>query len=152
MSQKIKKIAIAIDFSQYSKSILRYAFQIARQSIASVTIVHIINRKFIDSVKRQFEADHLEYFPYAEFVDREKKRSRAKLDAMLEICEPKDIPLSIYIGEGVPSVEILKFIEKEGYDFLIIGQKGRSDLSEFLSGGVSDKLFRYSPVPVMSIR
>lgn len=152
MNHKIKNMVVALDFSEYSKPILDYAVTIARRIRSGISIIYIINRKAIDCVKRQFEADHLEYFPYAEYIAREKKRCALKLDAIVKNCETGDIPLRINIGEGVPSVEILKFLNKEDVDFLIIGQKGRSDLPEFMSGGVSEKVFRYSPVPVLSVR
>lgn len=152
MEQKIKNMAVAVDFSDYSKPVLDYAVNIARRTGSKITVIHIINRKSIDCVKRQFEADHLEYFPYAEYVAHEKKRCASKLEAIVKTCQTDDIPLSINIGEGVPSIEILKFLKSEDVDFLIIGQKGRSDLPEFLSGEVCEKLFRHSPVPVLSVR
>jgi nucleotide-binding universal stress UspA family protein len=154
MDQKIKNMAVALDFSEYSQSILDYSVNIARQARSSgITIIHIINRKAIDCVKRQFEMDHLEYFPYADYVAREKKRCASKLEALIKNSRADDIHFRTVINEGVPSVEILKFLKQEAdADFLVIGRKGRSDLSDFLTGGVCEKVFRHSPVPVLSLR
>jgi len=52
-----------------------------------------------------------------------------------------DMAIKIQIGEGIPSVEILKFLDKE-----------EADLPEFLFGTVAEKVFRHSPVPVLSLR
>ena len=151
MDQKIKNMVVALDFSEYARSILDYAVIIARRANSGITVIHIINKKAIDCVKRQFESDHLENFPYEEYVAREKKRCSSKLEAMVKNCRADDISFAIRVEEGIPSVEILNFLKKDIADFLVIGRKGRSDLPEFLSGGVCEKVFRYSPVPVLSV-
>ncbi len=152
MDQKIKNMAVALDFSEYSQSILDYAVHLARRTRSGVSIIHIINRKAIDCVKRQFEMDHLEYFPYADYVAREKKRCASKMEALIKNSKADDIHFQTIINEGVPSVEILKFLKQGETDFMVIGQKGRSDLPDFLTGGVCEKVFRHSPVPVLSLR
>ncbi len=152
MPQKINNIAVAIDFSHYSKPTLEYAVDLARRIRSGVTIIHIINRKAIDCIRRQFESEYLEYFPYAEYVAREKKRCASKLEAIVKEYRTDDFTLTIRIEEGIPSIEILKFLKTGNSDFLIIGQKGDSDHPQFLSGSVSEKVFRYSPVPVLSMR
>ncbi len=152
MAKMIKNIIVAVDFSYYTQPLLDYAFNMAGQVRSAITVIHIINRKTIDSVKRQFETEHLEYFPYADYVAREKKRCISKLEALVKNYQADDINIAIQVEEGVPSVEILKFLNSGDFDFLVIGQKGTSDLPQFLSGSVSEKLFRYSPVPVLGLR
>lgn len=152
MDQKIKNMVVALDFSEYAGPILEYAVNIARHTRSGITILHIINKKAIDCVKRQFEMDHLEYFPYAEYVAREKKRCISKLEDIVKDIHAGDISFEIRVEEGIPSVEILKFLKKETTDFLVIAQKGESNLPDFLSGSVAEKVFRHSPVPVLSMR
>ena len=152
MDRKIKNMVVALDFSEYAVSNLDYAVTIARRVNSGITVIHIINKKAIDCVKRQFESDHLENFPYKEYVAREKKRCTSKLETMVKNCKADDISFAIRVEEGIPSVEILKFLKNDIVDFLVIGRKGKSDLPEFLSGGVAEKVFRYSPVPVLSVR
>ena len=152
MNQKIKNMAVALDFSEYSQSILDYAVHLARQTRSGITIIHIINRKAIGCVKRQFEMDHLEYFPYADYVAHEKKRCASKLETLIKNSSAHGIHFQTIINEGVPSVEILKILKEGETDFMVIGQKGRSDLPDFLTGGVCEKVFRHSPVPVLSLR
>ncbi|MFA5903193.1 MAG: universal stress protein [Desulfobacula sp.] len=152
MDHKIKHIVVALDFSEYTRPILDCAVDIARRTRAGITVLHIINKKAVDFVKRQFETDYLEYFPYKEYVAREKKRAVLKLEAMVKDCRVDDVFLKIRVEDGIPSVEILKFLNKEEADFVVIGQKGDSNLPQFMSGAVSEKVFRYSPVPVLSVR
>ena len=48
--------------------------------------------------------------------------------------------------------ELLKTIVKENVDMVVMGLKGRTDLEHVLVGSVAEKLFRKSPVPVVSHR
>lgn len=50
------------------------------------------------------------------------------------------MPQSV-IGHGRPHVEILKTIDREEIDSLVLGPKGRSNLSEFLFGSVAENFF-----------
>ena len=52
---------------------------------------------------------------------------------------------------GDAAEEILKYIESEGIDLVIMGTHGRKGLDRILFGSVADRVIKMSPVPVMSI-
>ena len=60
--------------------------------------------------------------------------------------------MRIEIVEGVPFEEILKCIDVERVDLVIMGNKGRSNLASTLFGSTAEKVFKYSNVPVVSVR
>lgn len=60
--------------------------------------------------------------------------------------------MSFKIDVGNPSEQILKIIETEDIDLVVMANKGRGNLSTFLFGSAAEKVFRHSPVPVISIR
>jgi nucleotide-binding universal stress UspA family protein len=47
---------------------------------------------------------------------------------------------------------LLKLIVTENVDMIIMGVKGRADIEHIFVGSVAEKLFRRSPVPVLSYR
>ncbi|WP_436928146.1 universal stress protein [Halosimplex amylolyticum] len=53
---------------------------------------------------------------------------------------------------GVPSKEIRNYIDTNEIDFAILGTHGKTDFSRYMMGGVSVKIVRTSPVPVMWVR
>jgi nucleotide-binding universal stress UspA family protein len=52
------------------------------------------------------------------------------------------------IKEGKPSDEILKTIEEENIDQVIMGKSGRHGLDKFVMGSTADKVVRTAKVPV----
>jgi nucleotide-binding universal stress UspA family protein len=64
----------------------------------------------------------------------------------------KEIKMTFLTKEGNPADEILKTIEAEGVDLVIIGTSGKHGLNRFLLGSVSDKVVRSGPCPVLVVR
>jgi nucleotide-binding universal stress UspA family protein len=60
--------------------------------------------------------------------------------------------MRIHIDVGIPFDAILKTIETEEVDLVVIASKGRSNLLGTLFGSNAEKVFRHSPVPVLSVR
>ena len=58
-------------------------------------------------------------------------------------------PASSVIEHGNPSKVIRDHITENGIDLVVMGTHGRTDFSRYIMGGVSAKLVRTSPVPVM---
>lgn len=52
---------------------------------------------------------------------------------------------------GDPAKEILKFIESEEIDMVIMGTHGRKGLEHVFFGSVAENVLRRSPVPVLVI-
>ena len=152
-AKKISKIMVAIDFSVYSRDTLEYAVQTAVLTDARMVLLNIINQKQIDAMEKAVNAEHPNRFDLAKFLGEEMDRRKMKLKTLIKgIPMLDDVPVKIRIGHGVPHVEILEAVKRENADFLVFGPKGRTDFKEFLFGSVAEKLFRHSPVPVMSVR
>lgn len=150
---KIKKVLAAIDFSLYSKPVLEYAEEIAGITNAGIYVINVINHKGIDKVEKAVNKERPDSFNLAKHLAEESGRRELKLRAMVKnINRLEEKKAKIIIGHGVPYVEIINAIDREQIDFLIFGPKGRSNLQGFLFGSVAEKLFRHSPVPVMSLR
>ncbi len=69
--------------------------------------------------------------------------------------DSKKVPasrVSLIIEVGIPSLQILHVVETEGIDLIVMANKGTGNIERVLFGSAAEKVFRHSPVPVLSVR
>jgi nucleotide-binding universal stress UspA family protein len=86
---------------------------------------------------------------YVSGITEERQETLNQIFARLSIPANK---LRTIIKVGHPVDELLKIAMNENVDMLIMGVKGRTDLDNIFIGSVAEKLFRRSPVTVVSYR
>jgi nucleotide-binding universal stress UspA family protein len=146
----IKKILVALAFTPYSEGIFNYAAKIAQSFNAQLIIGSIINSRDVSAVSKivsmgyDVNGDH-----YVEDIRNERQ---ALLEQFLAKSSFNRENIQTIIKVGNPIEELLKLIVKENINLVVMGTKGRTDLENVFVGSVADKLFRRSPVPVISCR
>jgi nucleotide-binding universal stress UspA family protein len=66
--------------------------------------------------------------------------------------DPDDLAVETAVLHGFPSEEILRYVEREGVDLVVMGTHGRRGLERVLLGSVAANVVRRSPVPVVTVR
>jgi len=146
----IKKIMVALDFTSYSKSTFDYAVKIAKNLNAHLVVASIINSRDISAVEMvasmgyEVDSEH-----YVEGVKAERKNI---LNGFIEHSDFDREQIRTIFKIGNPTNELLKLIVTEKIDMIVMGVKGRTDIEHIFVGSVAEKLFRRSPVPVLSHR
>ena len=146
----INKIMAAVGFTEYSEELLGYAAGIADSLGAEMIVVNIINSRDVEAVGAiaamgyEVDSEH-----YVSGVEEERRRA---LEQMLKkISFPAERIRPVF-KVGHPVEELLKIAVKENVDLIVMGIKGRSDLEHLLVGSVAEKIFRRSPIPILSYR
>ena len=146
----INKIMAAVGFTEYSEELLGYTAGIADSIGAEMIVVNIINSRDVEAVGAiaamgyEVDSEH-----YVSGVEEERRRA---LEQMLKkISFPAERIRPVF-KVGHPVEELLKIAVKENVDLIVMGIKGRSDLEHLLVGSVAEKVFRRSPVPILSYR
>lgn len=145
--ENIKKILIALGFSEYAKGIFDYGVMQAKAFDADIVAVNIINSRDVNTVEvitnMGYDVDEEHY------VTSIEAERRKMLQTLIDQSAYPAERIKIAIQVGNPTDELLRMIIKEKIDLVVMGTKGRTDLEHLLVGSVADKLFRYSPVPVV---
>jgi nucleotide-binding universal stress UspA family protein len=146
----VKRILAAVAFSRYTESLLKYATDLAGITSAELIIANIINARDVEAVgtiaAMGYEVDAENY------VAGIKAERQQELDKMLKKVADSAEKVRMVFKVGNPSDELLKIAIKEDVDLIIMGLKGRTDLEYVLVGSVAEKVFRRSPVPILSYR
>ncbi len=148
----INKIMVAVDFSDYSPVSVQYAVALAADVGAEVLLVNVYNQRDIDML-RKIEVEYPD-FSYAKYYEENIQDRQIRLEELAEEGRSKmpDVKTTCRVVAGVPYEALLKTIETEKPDLLIMGIKGRSNLMDTIVGSCARKLFRHSPIPFLSIR
>ena len=149
---KKTKIMACVDFSEYSLMTLQYAVKLAKGLKGEILVYNVIN-------DRDFKFYDMANIYLAEPVALEENIRKIQKDRNLrfkelvktEFFEDKDL-MSLKIDTGVPFECILKAINSENVDFVVMANKGRGNIEGILFGSSAEKVFRHSPVPVLSVR
>lgn len=148
--EAIKKVMAAICFSPYCTGTFDLAADIAAKYDAKLILVNVINIRDVEAVSTIESMGYdVQSKKYIETIEEERI---AELEAMVDKSHfPRD-HTKIIFRVGHPYEEILKAIHQEDVDLLVMGTKGRTDLEHVMVGSIAEKLFRHSPVTVLSNR
>jgi len=149
---EINKVMACVDFSDYSKMTIEKALEVVKGLPAEIVLLNVINNRDIDAIRVVSP-----YFPGSftveSFIEKAITERRQKIREMVEQYFPDDKHrMRILIHVGIPYEAILKAIDEEKVDLVVLARKGRSNLIGTLHGSNAEKVFRHSPVPVLSVR
>ena len=145
----IHRILVAIDFSQFSKYILEYTVNLAEPLNADLVLANVINQRDIDIVSRLSININLNA---QEYIDQTRNERLQAMDVMMHDLRATHLKYQKIIKTGTPFVELVQAITDTQSDLAVMGSKGRGNIAGVLFGSTAEKLFRRSPVPLLSLR
>jgi nucleotide-binding universal stress UspA family protein len=117
---------------------------------AELIVVNIINIRDVEAVGSiaamgyEVDGEH-----YVSGIKEERRQALGEI--LAKVSYPAD-KIRVIFQIGHPIEELLKIAMGEKIDLMVMGIKGRSDLKHVLVGSVAEKIFRRSPVPILSYR
>jgi len=143
-SELYRNIVIETDGSENSRKAISCGIEIAKISVATVYIIHVVDTLSVVSDIWTAGKDLIH-----DMMIRDGKKILSETKKTIEDSgvEVKDVLLN-----GHPGEEIIKFAENNNMDLIVMGTLGATGLEKFLMGSVAEKVVRHSKVPVMVVR
>ena len=142
---EVKKVLWPTDFSSIAEKALPYVTDLTQKYGAEIHVLYVIeDMAHHESWYGDFDRPRVDKL--MEWADKSAKK---RLD---QVCEKylNSCPLYIkHIAVGDPAQEILKLIDNEGVDLVVMASHGQK--GHFRFGSVTEKVMKHSPVPVTTI-
>jgi nucleotide-binding universal stress UspA family protein len=138
----MKKILWPTDLSGNAQGALPLLASMGEQFQMEIHVLYVIEEIAIhEPWYGEFDRSHIQ-----KIQEWERMKAEKRLDW---VCSEylNHCPLYVrHIAVGDPAEEILKFIEKEGIDMVVMARSGRKNRFQF--GSVTDKVLKNATVPV----
>lgn len=150
------RVLVALDSSDASLRALEALPSLFDPTSIEVTLMHVIEMAWVvppAGVSQDDEIDISDLGEYQRQLGRELRQSaNTVMDNALRRLEHWSIPTSPIIKEGDPALELCSEAEQGGYDLVVAGATGTSNVKHALLGSVSLKLAWDAPTSVAIIR
>jgi nucleotide-binding universal stress UspA family protein len=141
----MKRILVPTDFSAPAKQALHFAVEIAQKSNGRIHLIHVVDLPVSYSlVSPSIYVDD-------SIVKDSMALAQKSFDKMVEKHKGSGVSITYSVEYGNPSMAILKLIEEQKSDLVVMGTSGASGIKEILIGSNAEKIVRGSKVPVISI-
>lgn len=145
-----QKILVPTDGSKPAERAGEYVLSDENLFGADIIVLYVIDTHYLDALPQQDLRNQL-----SKELREEGKRAVENFKDKLEEsqCEGKckNVNISIVIKEGKPADVILKTIDEEGVDQVIMGKSGKQGFEKLLLGSTAERVVRSAKVPVKLI-
>jgi universal stress protein A len=143
--KKIERILVPTDFSEFSLAGLDYVMSLSVLYDAQIYLLNVLEN---DAVLAFHSVDH-----QSETALRDRQKTAEDILRRLIASKFHNMQNVVpVVRRGDPAKEIVQFSEQEEVDLIVMATHGRTGLLHVLVGSVTEKVVRYSQVPVLTVR
>ena len=142
---EIRKILFPIDLTENAYKVLPYVLSVSEKYNAMIYLLHVVQ-----DLRRWGKV----YIPHASMDKLQGEALEAADKALDRVCDEdlQSCPnFQRKVVSGDPATEILKLIDSEGIDLVIMGTHGRKGLDHTIFGSVAENVMKKSSLPVMVV-
>lgn len=142
----MKKILVPVDFSEPSNEAYLVALDMARLTQGTIVLVHVLVLPALYGAGLAGET--IAYDPT--YFTQMETDARNMLEKMKGQAGPVPVTIDVVYGELISG--LMRTIEDNNTDLVVMGTSGASGLTEIFIGSNTEKAVRFSPIPVLVIR
>ena len=129
---RLQKLLCCVDFSETSPRALEYAFSLALQYQAEITLLHVIETP-------ELHAD-------------EQKRALNCIEQLIPVEARNWATLVPVVQAGKPYERIIEYATQRQTDLIVMGVRGRNALDLALFGSTTHRVIQLGPCPVLVLK
>jgi len=142
----LKRILVATDFSETADAALRYGRALARNSGATLHVLHVA-----DDFSARMGDTFLAVMP--ELVEDVAKDAKRRLSELIVDNDPNPPPVvPVVITASTPATAIVDYAKDKKIDLIVVGTQGRGGVAHLLMGSVAERVVRTARCPVLTVR
>ncbi len=141
----LKRILVAVDFSEFSDNAIRYGCELAEKFDAELFLLHVLLTPLVVDEGMDFLVR-----TWDEYQDDLRCAAENKLRE-IDTSPLSAEKVAIATRSGAPFSEITRFAEAENIDLIVMGTHGRTGLKQLVMGSVAERVVRKAPCPVLTV-
>lgn len=144
----MKNILVPTDFSDCASAAAKVALDIAKKAQAEIYFLHM------HETAPEGGHAHMHGGGQAGGMQHHSHEGHAKneLEKLVRNAEHNGVQAKPVLVKNTGNERLVSYIDGYNIDFVVMGSHGASGLKEFLSGSVTQRIVRESPVPVLVIK
>lgn len=139
---RFKNILFATDFSEYSRQALPYATELARRFDSTLRLCHVVTPS-------QLMVAAPETAPF--LYEAERNQGADDLRNMARLPEFGGLKVKTVLLSGMLEDELMRAIDENQIDLIVLGTHGRTGVSRLLLGSVAEETCRIAKCPVLTV-
>ncbi|MCE8424742.1 MAG: universal stress protein [Candidatus Methanoperedens sp.] len=143
-SKLYKKILIATDGSEHTKSAVDHGIDLAINTGAKLSAIYVVDTAAFASIPMDAAWESM-----YELLKQEGDEATKYIE---DKAGEEGLEVERSTIEGHPAEEIIKYAEKNSINLIVMGTLGKSGLDRFLLGSVAEKVVRNSKIPVLVVK
>jgi universal stress protein A len=144
--EDVKRILVVSRSTKNCSKAVHYGVSLARKYGAELHVVHVIHDPFsLEGWNLPIPSLHEEY-------ERLKEGAKEDMDRIIKKEKAEGLVVKESIREGKPVDEIMKVVEEENIDLLIMLAHKEGRLEHFLFGRTNEEIVRRIPCAIMLVK
>ena len=143
---EVKRILVVVTATNDCEDLVRDAFGLAERMRASLFVLDVVHDPFAymgwNLPMPSFDKE------YRQLLDGVRDRLRA----MIKEAKGKGFPIESLVREGQPFEQIVKVIEEEKIELLVLPAHEEHRLEHYFTGRLMDKLIRKMPCSILLVK
>lgn len=139
----MKKIIVPIDFSEYSEYALETAAILAKKNNAEILALHML--ELSEAILTKDSSDQMESLFFMKLAEK-------RFTEFLDKPYLEGITVTPIVKHFKVFSEVNEVAKENQADLVIMGSQGSSGIKEYFVGSNTEKVVRYSEIPVLVIK